>query len=450
MKVLLVQAHTGRKEPEIIFPLELAYLAGALTTTPYHHTVRIIDLNIESDPYGSLSDIIQSFLPDVIGISQPNLDTADLRDPYIYLQTLQPTLQLIRRLIPETIIIAGGSGFSLFPERIIDRIPEIDFGVYLEGEQSLPELLSQLTAPQNVPGIWYRKDRKILFSGIRLLPGFDKISRPQYALLDMPKYCSSTSVIGIESKRGCLLSCIYCVSPQLQGTMLRLRPPQSVVDDIEWLVKTYQIPGFVFVDSIFNLPKEHAIAICQEIIDRKLSNISWSAYFDIAGIDADFIRLAKSAGCTDFYFSPDAITDSALKALQKNYTITDIQNTMKLCRSIPGVVAEYSFYLNAPGLTFGGYLKTLWYFIFENIRLGLRRKGSVRLAWLRILPKTELQHLAIQQGFITPETDLLPENEKDLKSVYYLNPKFRILDYLALRLIGIIYLIFGELTKKKD
>ncbi|MDI6782720.1 MAG: cobalamin-dependent protein, partial [bacterium] len=457
MKILLVQAYTGRKEFGLIYPVGLAYLAAALTTDPYHHEVRIIDPNTESDPYGSLSETMQTFLPNVVGISQRNIDTTQIRDLYIYLKTLQPTLQLVRRLAPEAITVVGGSGFSLFPEKIMERIPEIEFGVYQEAEESFPELVAKLGTPEQslprfvgVKGIYYRKNGTILFTGPRIPPDFDQVPPPRHDLTQIQKYFTSPVAIGVQSKRGCPLKCVYCSYPHLNGPLLRVRNPKSVVDEIELLTKQEQIPEYMFVDSVFNIPKPHAEAVCQELIARNLTAVKWTAFFDIKNMDAEFIQLAKKAGCSEFAFSPDALTDRALKALRKNFSEQEVRNTLVLFKKTPGVRVGYSFFVSTPGLTVGGYLKTLWYFLKENLLLVPRRKGGIGLSWIRIEPYTELERIAIAEKIITPETELLPQTEQELKSLFYLNPRLKLLDYISQRILDFMNLasrIWGRRMK---
>ena len=358
MKVLLIQAYTGRKEFGLIYPLGLACLAAALTTKPHQHEVRLFDPNTEPDPYGALSEVMHTFLPDIVGISQRNIDTCTLRDLYVYLKTLRPTLQLIRRLLPEVVMVVGGSGFSLFPKQIMQQIPEIDFGVHLEAEESFPELLANLVAPEKVRGIYYRKNGAVVFTGPRSFLEFDNMLPPRHDLLEINKYFSKLPTIGVETKRGCALKCVYCAYPHLNGPIVRLRNPKSVVDEIESLIKTYQIPSFFFVDSVFNIPKEPAVAVCQELIRRNITAVPWSAFYDIKEMDEEFIRLAISAGCNHFMFSPDAITAQSLAQLQKNFTTDDILATVKLFKKFPEVSAGFSLFLNTPGTTIGSYFKT--------------------------------------------------------------------------------------------
>lgn len=229
---------------------------------------------------------------------------------------------------------------------------------------------------------------------------------------------------------------------------MRVRNPKSVVDEIEELIIKYHIPGFMFVDSVFNIPRAHAEAICRELIDRKLTTVPWTAWFDIKQVDSEFIQLVKNAGCDQLSFSPDALTDAALQGMQKTFTEKEVRTTLKTLKKVPGMRIGYSIFVNTPGLTVGGYLKTLWFFVKENLLLVPRRKGGIGLSWIRIEPYTELHQLAIKQGMLSPETDLLPKNEAELKQLFYLQPNLKWLDFITHRVID-IFKFAGRLVGRK-
>ncbi|MBK7474074.1 MAG: hypothetical protein IPI73_28855 [Betaproteobacteria bacterium] len=78
----------------------------------------------------------------------------------------------------------------------------------------------------------------------------------------------------LQTKRGCSMRCSYCAYPLIEGRRGRQRAPGDVVDEIERVLHATGVQGctrprtFEFVDSTFNVPSEHAIAICEEIIRR--------------------------------------------------------------------------------------------------------------------------------------------------------------------------------------
>lgn len=434
MKILLIQSYLGRRERPV-FPLGLSYLGGSLKG----HEVSIIDPNVEEDPFGSIRKRLSDFKPDVTGISLRNIDTTIFKDKFLYYKTLGPTVDLIREVSPHSFVIIGGAAFSLFAEEIMVRNPKIDFGVYLEGEETLVELIENLTSPFAVKGVYYRKDGKVIFSGPRQLSDFELTPAPNRDLLEFGKY-SHPEGTGVQSKRGCCLNCAYCTYPFLTGNRLRLRSPQKVVDEIEALTQKRGLTHYMFADTVFNMPKQHAVEICEELIRRGVT-AKWGAYFSLKGIDEDFIRLAHRAGCNQFLFSPDGYSDRSLAALRKEIDKKVVIKVYRLSSKLKLREArfDFSFFMNAPGQTYASFFAVIWLLLKTNFILPRRKFMHIYLNVARIEPHTELYKLAVKEGTVSVETKLLPLDEQNLSLLFYHNKE-----------VGFAEGIYRMLVKIKD
>jgi radical SAM superfamily enzyme YgiQ (UPF0313 family) len=134
------------------------------------------------------------------------------------------------------------------------RHPELDYGVFLEGDESAPELLQHLDCPEEVPGVFYRRGGQVRFSGSRCPPDVKSLLTPRRDFVDCASYPERRS-IGIQSKRGGVLRCAYCSYPFLNGTEIRLREVRSVVDELEVLQREANVREVMFVDNVFNIPQ---------------------------------------------------------------------------------------------------------------------------------------------------------------------------------------------------
>lgn len=418
MKVLLVQTYRGRYEADgVVFPIGLCYIASALK----EHVVQVIDLNTRNEPFADLRAKIRCFNPDIIGISLRNIDTTQKRDPFYYFKNVEPLIHFIKEISPFVKLMIGGSGFSMFANEIMERIPQIDFGVYLEGEESTPELINNLNRPETVRGIFLRKDNKVEFTGHRPFPNMKRLPAPDRHFVNVKSYDHPIYTnIGIQTKRGCPLKCAYCSYPSLNGRQVRVRSASQVADEIESLKTKYGLRRFMFVDSVFNVPSRHAEDICREIIRRRL-DLEWSAFFNIRGFSEELLYLAIAAGCKNFSFSPDAVTNKSLKALDKDITEQDISRVIKMLLRTKGVRIEFHVFCTPPGQTLLGILKTLLFFFKVNaIFLG---RAVVHLGWIRIEPETGIYEIAKSEGIISEETELLPLEEEGLGDLFYSCPK---------------------------
>ena len=413
MRVLLIQAPLGRAYRNV-FPYGLCCLASVLKPA---HEVMIFDPNVVSDWKPEIKTRVERFRPEVIGVSLRNIDTVRENVPLLFHLAFRELLTWLKGIAPEIPLIAGGPGFSLFPEEIMERSPEIDFGVFLEGEESLPELLNSLDRSHLVPGIFYRSSGEIRFSGQRPAPDMASLPRVDRSLVDNRPYTALPYDIGVESKRGCGLCCAYCSYPHLNGQRVRLRPPGEVAEEIEDLVRRYQLTSFSFIDPVFDLPKEHCLAVCEEIIRRDLK-VDWTAWFNGKEFDRELLLLAARL----FFFSPDGYTDRALRGLHKHLGRKDIVRIYRLFRKYgQGLKLTLNFFGNSPDIRLLDFIRTLLFCARVKIFLshGLQRVG---MDYIRILPRTELHQIALRKGVLTAESDLLPDHPDGFKRLFYHEP----------------------------
>lgn len=407
MRVLMIQSLSVEgPSAEKVYPVGIVSLAGYLKDRG--HEVDLLDMNIETDPFGALKGRLLDFRPEAVGLSLRNIDplankTSSLVPPFF------AAVRLISAVLPRAWIIAGGTGFSLFPERLMRELPEIHYGIIGEAEISLPALLSSLDNPPPLKGLCLRKG-----NGVRVMPparDFDmtRYVPPPRQLLNPSLYLginSYTPSIGIESKRGCPIGCTYCVYPKLQGKRLRCRPPGDVVDEMEVLHKEYAIKSFHFTDPVLNIPRGHLEAICQEILRRGLK-VGWSGFFRENYLNERNVLLFEKAGCECFSFSPDGLCREHLDVLGKKLTEEEILKAAALAAR-SDVISVYHFMVNVPGENDKTIQKGMS--LLERIYdLHSRKKnlGTVVLNNIRILPGTPMEDLARAEGVIGPETDLL-------------------------------------------
>jgi radical SAM superfamily enzyme YgiQ (UPF0313 family) len=411
MKVLLCSQYYGNEGPVfpagICFPIGLAYIASMLDD----HDLRIFDANVVEDPLGRLSKLLESDEPDVVGLSLRNIDLLfPPRTGVNFYGHFRTMIRLIKEKAPSSILIVGGTGFSIFSEEIMAENKEIDYGVVSNGEITIRNLLKNLDHPERVKNVFLRNEKGIFFSGEGEPIDFDLLPAPSRSLFDMSKYRKTPFSVGVQSKRGCAFRCAQCPEPFLGGYKLRMRSPKRVVDEIEELVNDYDIESFFFADSIFNYTMENARGVCREIRRRKL-DVEWNAYFREDFLDSGFVREAEEAGCRIFEFHSDGASDRALSLLNKNLRIKDIKKTIDLTRSMERARVGYSFFYDLPS----GNIENL-------LALGRMTRRIVsecrdRLAYLtldrmRIFPHTMLYDTALKERQIGRRTSLL-------NSLYY-------------------------------
>jgi len=430
LKVFLLQSYLGRSEKPI-YPLGLAYLGACLSD----HEVQAFDPNVSSDPYGELERRLRRFQPDVVGISLRNVDTTQYRDPFVYLSALKPTLEAIQRGAPQAIRIIGGAGFSIYAKGIMERFPDIECGILLEAEESFPALLKDFDHPERVAGIYYRQNNQVNLSSPPALPDFDALPSPQWDIVDLEPYKGQLDTVGVQAKRGCGLKCAYCTYYFLNGAHYRLRSPEKIVAEIDELITNFRIDHFIFVDSVFNIPRDHAEQVCRELIRQKV-RVPWTAWYNDREFNDDFFKLAREAGCRYFSFSPDAYSDRSLKILKKNLRVKDIQRVYNMAKRENGVYFGWNFFVNPPGQTYIDFIRLMLFWL--GVRLRLRKKlYGFGLGNIRVEPDTEIYRIAREEGVLSENSDLLALTSDELRGLFYTNPGTPFVDTLF-RMYGLL------------
>ena len=111
-KILLISVNRCAA-PDPVFPLGLAHLNAALRQAG--HETRWSDCNVNE---AALAETLASLQPDFVGISLRNIDDVLIRQRETYYDGLAPLRDTIRQRVNCPIIL-GGSGFSIFPEKLL-------------------------------------------------------------------------------------------------------------------------------------------------------------------------------------------------------------------------------------------------------------------------------------------------------------------------------------------
>jgi radical SAM superfamily enzyme YgiQ (UPF0313 family) len=345
MQLLLV--NTNRMKPAIA-PIGLDYLADALAAAG--HNPRLLDLCFAGDPAAEIERAVRDSAPDVIGVTIRNTDDCYFSSQAFFLPEAKRAVELLRRASAAPIVL-GGVGFSVAPVAMLEYCGA-DFGIAGEGEVALLELVQALHSGSgfaDISNLVYRDG-----ASIRRNPSapvnLSALPPRRRTFVDNPLYFRQGGQAGFETKRGCAMACVYCADPVSKGRALRLLPPPQVVAELTALLGQ-GIDHFHTCDSEFNLPPDHARAVCQAIIDAGLGErIRWYAYCSPAPFDEGMAALFQRAGCAGIDFGADSGSDQVLRSLGRHFTTAELARTAQVCRRrrLPFM---YDLLIGGPGET---------------------------------------------------------------------------------------------------
>ncbi|MDY0041521.1 MAG: cobalamin-dependent protein, partial [Desulforhabdus sp.] len=382
-----------------------------------------------ASPAEDLVKTIEDFRPDAVAVSLRNIDTTNLFDPHVYYNGFVETIKIIRGCCKSVPVIAGGSGFSLFPEQIMRENPAIDFGVYLEGEKTFPSLLENLNTPQHVKGLYFRENGSLSFTGPPDLHPIEDAPPPAWHVFNVDAYKAYPFAFGIETKRGCIFKCAYCSYYLLSNQKIRLRRPERVVEEIVTLRNKYGVRQVGFTDSIFNIPSEHAVRILR-LMKKEAPDVAWLGYLNEKGITEEFVSAAMDTGFKVFALSLDTFTDSCLQTMGKGMTVSQVNQVVEALRAKPPAEIGFNFFVNGPGYTYATLLALAWFILKTKMSFGSRfRLLRLNLGYIRILPGTEICRLAVKNEVIPADIDLLPKSLKQFEKCFYFNKNLALFNF---------------------
>ena len=323
-------------------PIGLAYLAAVLEKADYE--LALIDCQALEIDHKMLGAKLASFKPDVVGITSVT--------PFI--QSTLLAARVAKETCPNAPVILGGPHATFLDSQILSENSDVDIIVRGEGEETLLELLLNLSYAgnlHNVSGISFRKNEEVVRTANRpFIQNLDELPYPAYHYFALSKYqFFGRRILPILTSRGCPFQCSYCVSSRMVGTAFRARDPNKVVDELEWLKNEQKAGTFSFYDDAFTYDQRRAIKICDEIRKRRIG-IPWDCQTRVDRISREVLVKMKEADCQLVSFGAESGCQKILDAVNKRTTVEQNEKAIKLAKEV-GLSVAMSVVIGYPSET---------------------------------------------------------------------------------------------------
>jgi anaerobic magnesium-protoporphyrin IX monomethyl ester cyclase len=288
--------------------LGLGYLAAVLEKNQYR--VDVIDCDVLKLSYEEFKKELAKRQPDIVGITSTTLT---------YKSGLQ-IAKITKKACPNCLTVMGGSHVTFWDDKALQECPELDVIVRREGEYTLLELVQKVEAGESfgdVLGITYRKDGKIVRNPDRpYIEDLDSLPFPARHLWPMERLREYEDILYLAASRGCVFWCEFCATVRMHGRKFRMRSPKNIVDELEFLHKTYGVNKFTFCDDAFTVDQARIEELCREITDRKLK-IQWNCGTRVDMVTRELLAKMKEAGCISVWFGVESGSQQVLDAMKK-------------------------------------------------------------------------------------------------------------------------------------
>ena len=412
MKLLLLSVN---KEKAVRPVLPIGMMTVAAQVLKAGHKVDCLDLCFEVDDETCVKKKVKDDQPDVIGISIRNIDSQSFLEPIFYSPLVLQVVEWCRAEKLNAIIVLGGAGFSQVPEELL-RYTNADYGLMSFAEKSMPLLMDRISQDQSVDdvegiiylstdGTVYRKEPAFEIDYTNVEPPARQFYDKRYFSFGYQTQDSSEKVVEtVQSKKGCVLECIFCSNFVVDGTGVTLKSVKGIVDEIESIIQKSEVNGFEFVDGVFNLPIRHALNICHEMEERRI-NIPWTCMLNPGAVTEELLEAMAKTGCKSIDFGTDSCSDPILTILKKKFTKEKIIQSHRIVEKF-GIEIMHCVFIGNPGDTKDTIRET-----FDVMdQLVSNQEGSKsHVYWtlgLRICKGTDLHKIAIEQGVLKQNDEL--------------------------------------------
>ncbi|SCW79837.1 Radical SAM superfamily enzyme YgiQ, UPF0313 family [Paenibacillus tianmuensis] len=345
--------------------------------------IQIAEYTIKDPAMNIVSDIYQR-KPEVVGFS-------------CYIWNIEETIvvvSMLKKIMPELIVVLGGPEVSYDTEYWMNRLPEVNFIVVGEGEETLHHLLTELEGDRalySVFGLAYRnKEGRVVINPPRPKLALDDIPTPHRFAEDVPSLANR--VVYFETSRGCPFSCQFCLSSIEVG--VRYFDMERTKSDLLYLIRS-GAKLIKFVDRTFNIKRDYAM----EMFEFLIQNHNGCVFqFEIT---ADIMRpevldyLAENAppGIFRFEIGVQSTNDLTNNLVKRRQNFTKLTRTVTKVKESGKIDQHLDLIAGLPEEDYNSFRKT-----FNDVfALG---PEELQLGFLKMLRGTGMRHDAEKYGYL--------------------------------------------------
>ncbi len=396
--VLLTYPKDGFRLFQSMIPIGLVSIGTVLQEAGFK--VAVIDFNHYTNDFRRQ---LQMLRPKVIGIGGT---TPSRMGSFL-------TARLSKQVLPDSTVVYGGINATFTAKEVLEGVPEIDFIIKGEAELSFLSLCSAILTDShekiaNTPGLCYRKDFKVIENKPQRIQNLSVLPIPNRDLLGN-YYNMEMEFIGgcgdfIMTSRGCPAACNFCSASKMFPGGIRLRPMDSVMNEIEYLFSRRNISGLKLFDSTFTANRNHVESFCNHIKQMK---IPWECEIRADSVDFDLLKIMKDSGCYYINIGLETSDQSHLNHISKGITSKQVLDVLAICKKLH-IHTKVFFTFGHIGQTFNECLK--------DIRFIERNKSSIDFfavtAGMRIYPGTRLERECKEKGIMGKDFSWIKSTRK--------------------------------------
>ena len=327
-------------------PLGLAYIAAAVKEAGHqYHVVDAVGEALDRvRSYPAREDLmIQGLSPSEIVQRMPA--TTDVVGITCNFSTLWPLARMVaeevQRSFPGALLVLGGEHGTAVPDYVLGN-SRFDVVVLGEGEITFLKLLEARRNGESlstIKGLAFNSGGVVNTGLSPRRRDINNIPRPDWDSFPIEEYIARHQSNGINlgrsmpllATRGCPYRCTFCSNESMWTTRYVPRDPKSVVDEMEFYVRKYDVSNFDFQDLTPAVKRRWAVEFCSELIRRDL-NITWQMPSGTRAeiFDEKVAGLMACSGCRAFAFAPESGAPKILQSIGKKVDMDKLLEAVRI------------------------------------------------------------------------------------------------------------------------
>jgi radical SAM superfamily enzyme YgiQ (UPF0313 family) len=291
-------------EPPVWIALTAAFLREK------NFSVAVVDAEAENLSIQETVEKASRYNPIVVGIvvsgTNPSASTTNMTGASALLNEFKQTA-------PEIVTTISGLHTSALPERTVKE-ENADFVFEGEGFYTFEDLLTALKSGKSkandfsIKGLWYKRGDKIISNPrAENINDLNTLPIPAWDLLPMDKYRAHNWHCFDDIKKrkpyavvytslGCPYKCSFCcINTIFGGRGIRYRSIDKVIEEIDYLAKTYGVRNIKILDEIFVLKQERLFEFCDRV--KALGHdLNFWVYGRVDTVKENMLKSMKEAG----------------------------------------------------------------------------------------------------------------------------------------------------------
>jgi radical SAM superfamily enzyme YgiQ (UPF0313 family) len=318
MRVLLLSMPDSFEHtPALTMRMPNGALGSLAGNVDPHHEVAVADLILVQDRVAqTVERIVRDRAPDVVGLSIMTFQR----------RTALRIVRLLRRLVPDVKIVAGGYDPSLAPEAYECPSSGVDYIVRGEGEITFRLLLRALEGHGTLDAIEGLAFRPSTHERFRHNPSraVTRLDNGELALPDRSaRVLRGYTFLGrqidiVETSRGCTFDCSFCSIIEMRGRNFHTFDFTRVLADIAD-ARRHGARAIFLVDDNITLNVVRFEALCRAIVDAGLNDIHYivqAMTSSIANSGETLAPLMRRAGFRYVFLGIENVLDDDLAFLR--------------------------------------------------------------------------------------------------------------------------------------